>query len=412
MNLREQLGPGVNSIEAVRAMVGINRPASLRNILTRFREPIVFDEPLVTPDGVTLGGHHTITLERDGSFRHQGHMRATDVPSFTFGVRTVIDSGAGVVAVTAANGRVHGTLEPGDRESAWDQRGRNFLVALHWGRMKVARVQTEINWDADFFGVVGDVVDFIGSLAVGAIVGGPVGVCIVLGVHAADLAGLDEQLGTAGLAGVVVAGGVLVVFGPGAIVPAIVAGAAAGAAVELLIKHRPMTGPERTFAERVFGPTLPIDRIVLTNLLGLGKRPFTIPSIGEAILVNLGAGFDDPVGCTGFGDPDNPGLQAAGQLFIHELVHAWQIDTETFLPGLMCEAIGAQLTTLGGNMDVYRYGAAGPAFSDFNPEQRGSIVDDWFAGSGKQQGQFEPMVENDTNPYFRYVRDNIRNRIP
>jgi hypothetical protein len=88
-----------------------------------------------------------------------------------------------------------------------------------------------------------------------------------------------------------------------------------------------------------------------------------------------------------------------------------EIDTETFLPGLMCEAIGAQSTTLGGNIDVYRYGAAGQALSEFNPEQRASIVDDWFAGSGEQAG-FGRAVEDDRNPNFRYVRDNIRNRIP
>ena len=411
MSLRAQLGLGVNSLEAIRSMVGVGRPASLRDILIRYRQPIVIDEPLVTPDGVALGGHHTITLGRDGSVRHQGHMRATGFPSFTFGVRTVLVNDAGIPAVAAASGRVHGTNEPGDRDSSWDQSAPNPLVALHWAAMKRSRPETSINRDADFFGAIGDVLSFVGSLVGGAIVAGPAGVCIVLGVHTADLAGIDEQLGTAGLAGVVVAGGVLVVFGPGAIIPAIAAGAAAGIAVELTIKHRPMTGAERAFAERVFGPTLPVDRIVLTNLLGIGKRAFTIPSIGEAILVNLGAGFDDPIGYRGFGDPDNPGQQAPGQLFIHELGHAWQIDTETFLPGLMCEAIAAQLTTLGGNMDVYRYGAAGQAFSEFNPEQRASIVDDWFAGSGKQK-EFGSAVEDDRNPYFRYIRDNIRNRIP
>lgn len=413
MSLRAQLSSGVNSLEAVRSIVGVGRPASLRDILARYQQPIVIDEPLVTPDGIALGGHHTITLGRDGSVRHQGHMRTTGFPSFTFGVRTVLVNDAGVPAVAIASGRVHGTSELGDRVSTWDQSAPNPLVALHWAAMKRSRPETSINRDADFFGTIGDVLGFVGSLAIGAVVAGPAGVCIVLGVHTADLAGFDEHLGIAGLAGVAVAGGVLVVFGPGAIIPAIVAGAAAGTAVELAIKHRPMEAPERAFAERVFGPTLPVDRIVLTNLLGIGKRPFTIPSIGRAILVNLGAGFNDPIGYAGFGDPDNPEQQAPGQLFIHELVHAWQIDTETFLPGLMCEAIGAQLTTLGGNMDVYRYGAAGQAFSEYNPEQRASIVDDWFAGSGKQARLDEQRaVEDDSNPYFRYVRDNIRNRIP
>lgn len=405
MNLRAELGLGVNSIEAIRSMVGIGRPASFRDILNRYREPIVFDEPLVTPDGVALGGHHTITLEHDGHFRHQGHMRATGFPSFTFGVRTVLSNDAGVPAVLAANGRVHGTNEPGDRESAWDQSGQNGLIALHWAQMKVARPQTAIDRDADFFGAVGDVLSFVGGLAAGGIVGGPAGVCIVLGVHAAELAGIDQHLGTAGLVGVVVAGGVLVVLGPGAIVPAIAAGAVAGTAVDLSIKHRPMTGPERDFGARVFGPTLPIDRIVLTNLLGIGRKAFTMPSIGNAILVNLGAGFDNPVGWAGFGDPNLPQQRAPGQLFIHELVHAWQIATETFLPGWICEEIPAVLT------GAYQYGPAGPALSEFNPEQRAKIVDEWFAGSGNQL-KFGRGVENDSNPYFRYIRDNIRNRVP
>lgn len=418
MNVRTELGFGVNSLETVRAIVGIERPAALRDILVRYREPIVIDEPLITPDGIALGGHHRITLERDGRVRHQGHMRATGFPSFTFGVRTILINDVGTPAVATASGRVHGTNEFGDRESAWDQSSLNPLVALHWSAMKRSRHETSINRESDFFGTIGDVLGFVGTLAIGGLVAGPAGVCIMLGIHTADAAGLDEHLGIAGLAGVAVAGGVLVVFGPGAIVPAIVAGAVAGTAFELSIQHRPMTGPERDFAKRVYGDTLPVDRIILTNLLGIGKRPFTIPSIGDAILVNLGAGFQDPVHYKGHGNPEKRDDQAPGQLFIHELAHTWQIENRTFLPGLICEAITSQITTLGGNMDVYKYGPAGLAFSEFNPEQQASIVDDWFGGSGQQAStQFGlpekmTMIEDDRNPYFRYIRDNIRNRIP
>ena len=128
----------------------------------------------------------------------------------------------------------------------------------------------------------------------------------------------------------------------------------------------------------------------------------------------------DPVHYTGFGDSENPNEQAAGQLFIDELTHAWQIEHRTFLPGLMCEAVTSQSTTLGGDMSVYEYGSPGLDFSEFNPEQQGSIVDEWFAGSGNQgpgkegtgkQEGFDPCQENDRNPYFRYIRDNIRTRI-
>jgi hypothetical protein len=411
MNLLDEIGPGITSLDYVRSQLKMNRPVSVKDLLVRYREPIIFDEPLLTPEGVALGGHHTITLERAGRYRYQGHMRATGWPSFRYGVRTVIVGRSGTPFVTAASGEVHGSNEFGDRESSWDQSGESGGVALYWASLKSAKPDTELNFESDFFGAIGDVVAFVGTLAGGFYVAGSVGVCFMLGINAADAVGLDEELGTAGLVGVVVASGVLMVFGRSAIVAAIVAGAAAGVAVELALKHRKLTErPEEVeFANRVFKGTLPVNRIVLTNMLGIGGRPFTIPSVGDTILVNLGEGFDDPIHYTGKGDPDKPGKpQAAGQLFIHELVHAWQIDATFFLPGLMCEAILNQSTTLGGDMGVYRYGLPGRPFGKFNLEQQASIVDDWFGASGPQLGN---RAASEESPYFRYIRDNIRNRI-
>jgi len=411
MNIVDEIGPGITSLEYVRAQLKMDRPVSAKELLLRYREPIVFDEPLLTPDGVALGGHHTITLERTGRYRHEGHMRATGFPSFRFGVRTVIVGRQGTPFIRAASGEVHGSNEFGDRESSWDESGESGGIVQYWASLKSAAPDTQLNFESDFFGTIGDVAAFVATLAGGFFVAGSVGVCFVLGIHAADAVGLDEELGTAGLAGVVVASGVLMVFGPSAIVAAIVAGAAAGVAVELALKHRKLTErPEEVeFANRVFKGTLPVDRIVLTNMLGIGGRPFTIPSVGDTILVNLGEGFADPIHYTGKGDPDNPTKQAAGQLFIHELVHAWQIDATFFLPGLMCEAILNQSTTLGGDMDVYRYGPPGRDFGRFNLEQQASIVDDWFGASGPMQSGNRPASEE--SPYFRYIRDNIRNRI-
>jgi hypothetical protein len=309
----------------------------------------------------------------------------------------------------AASGRVHGTNEPGRRESSWDQTGVNSLLTLHWLSFKGAKLKTDLNFDTDFFGTVGDVLTFVATLAGGALVAGPAGVCIVLGLHAAHAAGLDDEIGLGGLVGVAVAGGVLLVFGPSAIVAAIVAGAIAGVAVELAFKHRPMKPDEIAFANEVFIGTLPVEKILLTNMLGIGRRPFTMPTIGDKILVNLGDGFEDPIHYTGFGDgvPANP--QKAGQLFIHELTHAWQIGATSFLPGLMCSAIANQSTTLGGNMSIYHYGPPDKAFSEFNLEQQASIVDDWFAGTTPEDNP-KPKLEAST--YFRYIRDNIRARVP
>lgn len=411
MNLAQALGPAVTSLDYVRRQLDMPRPVTVRQMLARYGEPIVIDGPLTTPDGVALGGHHTLTLERNGRYRHVGHMRATGFPSYRYGVRLVLEGQAGVPFVTGASGEVHGTNEFGSRESSWDESGDCCGATLYWPALKRAVHTTEVNFQSDFFGSAGDVAAFVGSLAAGAAMAGPVGVCFMLGVHAADQLGIDEALGTAGLAGVAVASGVLVVFGPSAIVAALVAGVAAGVGVELSLRHRRLTDRPREvqFANSVFKGSLPVDRIVLTNMLGMGRRPFTMPSVGDTILVNLGAGFDDPINYGGKGDPSLPSnVQTPGQLFIHELTHAWQIDTTHFLPGLMCGAVLNQATTIGGNKDVYRYSAPDRDFGEFNLEQQASIVDDWFGGTGPQSAHGR---RNEQSPWFRYLRDNIRRRI-
>ena len=70
-----------------------------------------------------------------------------------------------------------------------------------------------------------------------------------------------QELVLPGMVGVLVAGGVLLVFGPGAIIPAFVAGAAAGVAVEQLVRQRRLTDEEFTFVDKVYRGTLPRDRI-------------------------------------------------------------------------------------------------------------------------------------------------------
>ena len=82
--------------------------------------------------------------------------------------------------------------------------------------------------------------------------------------------------GAAPLAGILVSGGALFIAGPAFLAPAYLAGAGTAAA---LIRHRPMEPEERSFAERVYGNTLPPnERIVLTNLSGLGGAKFVCPT--------------------------------------------------------------------------------------------------------------------------------------
>ena len=403
-SLLGELGTAAASVDHVREVLGFGRPVMLADVLDEFRKPVVLDTPIVTDDGVALGGSHRITLERDGTYRYQGSMRATGFPSFTYVVRATVD-GEGPPAVLVAQGVVHGSNEPGSRVSRWNQRGVSEQVSDHWLGFRHATLRTEMNHDTDWFGVLDDWA--VGLLASTAVFGNPLGIAIVLGSQLVDALDVPE-LAIPGLAGVIVAGGVVMVWGPGAILAAVVAGIAAGAIVEAAVDHRTPTEAERRFAERVYGTgIIPWDRVVLTNLLGASDRPFTMPSVGGAVLIHLGLGYSDPMSYTGKG-ATSAGSNAPGQLFIHELCHVWQIEYGDFVPGWICR---------GATSSQYRYGSAGASWRPgMNIEQQATVVDEWFAGSDDRnnhgstpnQQAYAPRQEDDGNPYFRYVRDHVR----
>jgi hypothetical protein len=347
--------------------------------------------------------------------RYSGHFRATGWPSFDAAVSTRVIGSHGVVAALAAHGSVHGTNESGDRTFSWSQEGPpNALVASHWLDFRHAKLEHDLQYDADLFGTVGAVGSFLGKAFLAASTGGTAGVILLLGAEAIDGLGA-QQLALPGLVGVAIAGGTLFILGSGGAFPAIVLGVAAGAVTAAMVQQRRLTDAEFAFADEVYRGTLPRERIVLTNLLGVGGRPFTAPVPGNAILVNLGDGFADPIHYTGHGSGP-VGVRAPGQLLIHELCHAWQIEHSTFLPETLCKGITNQIGTLDGDMSVYWYGDAGRAWRDFNLEQQASIVDEWFAGRGARklgnQSTFEPRSEGrdgkPENPYWRYIRANVR----
>src|SRR5207253_11493937 len=108
-------------------------------------------------------------------------------------------------------------------------------------------------------------------------------------------------------------------------------GVAAGAVTDALVKFHQINAAEIAFADPVFSGEVPFGRVWLTNLSN-GGRKFTWPNMDGSILVNLGNAYQSP---TTF--QDSSGYPAKGQVFIHELTHAWQIAHTFFTPGLACE---------------------------------------------------------------------------
>lgn len=399
------------SVRGLAALFNEPQPLSLRAALDDLIiiESITRESDINTSDGSALNGHVGFTLHSDGNYEFFGHMRATGFPSYHYGVQAWIEPGDGSGTLVGAqqSGHVYGTDTPGDRQDNWNQKGFNPLIAVHW---RSIRVNPTLNFQmhADISGVLGaaaDILTFAFEFIIAGAVAGVVGALIIVGNELVQ-AGVD--LGTPDvLAGLLVAAGVLLVLGPFGAIPAAIAGVATAELAK--VSHRQLHADEIAFADQVFMGQLDYNRIWLTNLSRDGGRAFTWPSIGSTILLNIDDAWDDPRVAMYHGNSE---YAAPGQMFIHELTHAWQIQHRSFT-GLVCNSGGTY--DYGGHetgdtkpptdIAVARSGTwSGRPWDDFGDEQQAHLVDDWF-------GQFAPDLarpDATADPAFHFIRDNIR----
>jgi hypothetical protein len=400
------------NLSEVGVFLGMDAPVSLNEMATRLDqlpESVPFHETIVT--GTALGGKVDMVFHSNGDYTFSGSMRATGLPSFSFKVVAVVRSlSGGVVVVGQHSGRVYGTDTPGPRDNNWSETGtdpdlakiiRNLWPDVSMGSMVVNR-------SSDWAGVLGTVVDIvqdIGEFVIAAgTLGASVAACLVVGSEL-QRAGVSLP-GLGGIVGLGIVAGTVYIYGPLYVVPAIVAGGAVGAIVDSMVSIRSLSadatsawGDEVGFARRVFHDSLDFSRIRVTNLSGLSTRPFTTPTIDGTILVNLGNAYDAPTKAVYPGAYPVP-----GQVLIHELTHAWQIEhaalDDGFVPGLMCSGIYNQAVI---GRKAYTPGAAGQPWHSFNLEAQGAIVDKWFAGETSPTGKAMDTADR----YYGYITNNI-----
>lgn len=403
------------SARGLASRVGMTGEISLRNLIDSL-EVIFVEKDVVTPAGFPLNGKVSFTLTGKGAYKFRGHMRATGLPSYKYSLQAFVQGQNGLVVAAHNSGEVHGTLSSGPRQVEWEDPPQGGSVEDHlilrenWPAFR-SGATLGYNLDAHISGPIGDAWSVLKVLGFGLVAGsvlGPTGMAIVIGKGLADAIGITPAPNQ--LAGVAVAGGMILVFGPGVIVPAVVAGVAVGSAVFSDIQFRKLTDSEKEkrFAESIFHDKLPLDRILITNLTHGGGRRYTIPSIdGYTILVNMGSGqsYTDPVD---FAD-SGTGYSQPGSVFAHELTHAWQIANTKFLPGLLCKAHRGE--------DQYDY-HAGTAeadrrtdlswvnrpWSSFTLEQQAHIVDDWYGDHYADLGGVAAV----NDPAFHFIANNIR----
>lgn len=363
-------------------------------------ETRTFHFDVVTPGGTSWGGSVDLTFKSDGAYRFHFHAHSSSaISNYDFQIRAVFIFADGTTLVAQHGGHLGGiadddfmTPNPADPKEPVDP-AITKLVRDNWDDVKNGKLYVARDYSATGFGgVIEDVVKGIADVTRGVVdvsagaAGFAAGVVIMVGYemgHAVGDLNLDQSVGVISGVAVFATGGTLLLV--------VASGVAAGAVTHAAIQERPMTAAEITFAKQVFGDTIPWDRIEITNLHSFGGRAFTTPFIGGKIYVNLGEAFGDPQHYN-----KNQDYPVQGQLLIHELTHAWQIAHASLLPDFMCKAVVAQADFDLFGEDVYAYGPAGPAWSQFGPEQQAAIVDGWFQRGMHPQDQ-----------YFTYIRDHI-----
>ena len=385
------------------ALLGLAPPVTMREIVKRLQqvETIFLDKPVHTNDSTPINGRVAFEIRSNGTSVFSGHMRATGFPSYHYGVQAWVASGDGTVVAAQHTGNVFGTDTPGPRQRNWTQPGANPGIKQHWRSLR-AGAGIGYNLHAEIGGVLGgalDILEFAVKGIAANLVLGPSGWIVLIGN---ELAGMDAQIGAPNvLAGILAAGGMLLIVGPFGLVPAIVAGAVAVSIAD--VRHRAMHSWERDFANRVFQGQIDYNRIVLTNMTHSGGRKFTIPSIGNSILVNMGdEAFDNP---TAYQDAANSNYPQAGAVFIHELTHAWQISHNSIVD-LIC-GLSETYTYFQGTDRIADRSWQSRSWNGFNNEQQAAIVDDWYGAHLADLNGFDAL----NDPAYRFIRDNIRTGI-
>ncbi|MEP6599956.1 MAG: hypothetical protein ABJB98_10995 [Actinomycetota bacterium] len=405
------------SVRDLTDLLHIGAPTTVLTILDRLGlvESFTVETDINTNDGTPINGHVGFELSSDGSYRFFGHIRATGFPSYNYGLQAWVTTSGGPVIAAQRTGNVYGTDTPGRRQDNFSESGNNPAIALNWATLRDSH-GLGFSMHAEIGGVLGTAIDVLEFAVKGILANavlGPAGWIVLVGTELADI---GVRIGTPDvIAGLVTAGAVLWVLGPFGLIPAVVAGVVVAEAID--VKHRAMTVGERSFADRVFNGTVDFDRVTLTNLSHDNGRKYTIPSVDDSILVNLDDAFEKPMSYAQAGtDYSQP-----GSVFIHELTHAWQITTNSFL-GVLCgmDSNYSYHTGLSEAARLTDLSWSGLAWNSFNNEQQAHIVDDWYGAHVSTGAAGMYLLNNgipvtDLNgaaalrdPAYHFIRDNIR----
>ena len=266
------------------------------------------------------------------------------------------------------------------------------IIAQYYADYAQGTFSTGTNYSSDIGNALESALSFVIKFTVGSLIDGA-GSVIFIGVEVGSLISTGSPV-----PGASVLAGVLWLAGPG---NTLLAPAADGIA-SVGSRQRALSDEEYKWAnDQVFQGTLPPrNKLVLTDTVGPQRRAFTFPRFDGKITLNMGP--------DAFADPRQYHVATRerkyGEVYIHELVHAWQVEHTPMQLALLADALTSQIK----GSNAYIYGNAGPPFKDFNLEQEASIVQDWWAGKTHPYGNQTGIKQDPNSPYSGYIIFNIK----
>jgi hypothetical protein len=401
-SLRAALRPFALSLEQARVAAGIARPCTARSILGTV--DVVRRHADITSGGLAaLGGSVDAEVHSDGRVRFKVHVHDSGADSYSFHVTAVIRSDDGMAIACRWSGHVGGEFDPDSRNEDRDEEVFEPLIARRFDQMRSCRLDLIVDYESGIGGVFESVMDVVVRWMIGETIGFAGALIIFVGVEFGSL------VTTGGLtAGARVIEGILWMAGPSGIVFSL----AAHGIVLLGERSRELSDDEYRYALPVFGGTLPPkERLLVTDTIGGDDRPFTFPTVDGKVALNMGsAAYQDPRSFhVTHNDPNR--RRSYGEVFIHELVHAWQIEHNGLGVTVIADALSSKVCELLGS-DPYKYAPLGfPRYGEFNLEQQAQIVSDWFAKYTSDTSGIDGANAK-ADPYYRYIEANIRQANP
>ncbi len=344
-------------------------------------DPVAFGKNLGGGGG--FGGNANMHLWSDGRIRWFGEVTNGSYQDYDYSIYAIVRT-ATVALAMRKSGQINMQVI-GRNRNRWSEDATHAMTGAAFADLAGASFQLHDDHDGAVTSALSDVLGTLGAWAVtGALGPGLVGL-IYAGIELGAVV-----TGGSWEAGPRIIAGSMWMLGP----EGFLVGMAVDSLARIGTKSRGLLPDEKEFLRIVFGDTLDVDRITLTDTSGMSGRAFTFPSPMSDTDMNLNMADSYTKSSM---------LATNATLLAHEATHAWQYR---YL------ANHSSYVVLGIFDSEYEPGAMGKKWHEYNIEQQGTIVEEWVrdhytAGiPADDYGLSSPRALDDDR--FRYIANNLR----